>query len=99
LYSRANVNTSLNGCFRLDLRQMIDFLLADEDSADVLRFDFTQLDLGRMRDIPMGITYATPLEEGGWLLSAVAENTSNAYDDGQCRGSAMVACDRDGNVA
>ena len=62
---------------------------------------FTQLDLGRMRDIPMGITDATPLKEGGWLLSVVAENTSNAYDDSQCHGSALVACDRDrdGNVA
>ena len=99
LYSRAKVDAPLNGCFRLDLQQVIDFLLADEDSTDVPRFDFTALDLGRMRDIPMGITDATPLEEGGWLLSAVAENTSNAYDDGRCHGSALVACDRDGNVA
>ncbi len=99
LYSRANVDAPLNGCFRLDLHQAIDFLLTDEDRTDVPRFDFTALDLGRMRDIPMGITDATPLKEGGWLLSAVAENTSNTYDDGQCHGSALVACDRDGNVA
>lgn len=98
LFSRANVDAPLNGCFRFDLHQIIDFLLADEDSTDVPRFDFTQLDLGRMRDIPMGITDATPLKEGGWLLSAVAENTSNAYDDGRCHGAALVACDRDGNV-
>lgn len=98
VFSRANVEAPLNGCFRFDLQQVIDFLLADEDSTDVPRFDFTQLDLGRMRDIPMGITDATPLKEGGWLLSAVAENTSNAYDDGRCYGAALVACDRDGNV-
>ncbi len=98
LFSRANVDAPLNGCFRFDLQQMIDFLLADEGSTDVPRFDFTTLDLGRMRDVPMGITDATPLKEGGWLLSAVAENTSNAYDDGQCHGSALVACDRDGKV-
>ena len=98
LFSRANVDAPLNGCFRFDLHHVIDFLLADEDSADVPRFYFTELDLGRMRNVTMGITDATPLEEGGWLLSAVAENTSNAYDDGQCHGSALVACDRDGNV-
>lgn len=99
LYSRANMDAPLNGCFRLDLHQAIDFLLTDGDRTDVPRFDFTALDLGRMHDIPMGITDATPLKEGGWLLSAVAENTSNTYDDGQCHGSALVACDRDGNVA
>lgn len=99
LFSRAKVDAPLNGCFRFDLRQIIDFLLADEYSTDLPRFDFTQLDLGRIRDVPMGITDATPLKQGGWLLSAVAENTSNAYDDGPCHGSALVACDRDGNVA
>ncbi len=98
LYSRAKVDAPLNGCFRFDLHQVIDFLLADEDSTHVPRFDFTALDLGRMLDIPMGITDATPLKEGGWLLSVVAENTSNAYDDGPCHGSVLVACDRDGNV-
>lgn len=99
LFSRANMGTPVNGCFRLDLGQAIDFLLADEDGADVPQVRFTELDLGRMGDVPIGITDATPLKEGGWLLSAVAENTLNAYDDGQCDGAVLVACDHDCKVA
>lgn len=99
LFSRANVGTPVNGCFRLDLNQALDFLLIHEGRADMPQLGFTELDLGRMRDVPMGITDATPLKEGGWLLSAVAENTSNAYDDGQCHGAVLVTSDHDGKVA
>lgn len=98
LFSRANVSTPVNGCFRLDLGQAIDFLLDDEGRADVPAVHFTELDLGRMGEVPIGITDATPLENGGWLLSAVAENTMNAYDDGRCEGAVLVACDPDGKV-
>lgn len=99
LFSRANVSTPVNGCFRLDLSLAIDFLLADEGRGDVPQVHFTELDLGRMGEVPIGITDATPLKEGGWLLSAVAENTLNAYDDGRCDGAVLVACDPDGTVA
>lgn len=98
LFSRANRSAPVNGCFRLDLAPAIDFLLADEGGAEVPPVRFTELDLGRMGDVPIGITDATPLAEGGWLLSAVAENTSNAYDDGRCAGAVLVACDPDGEV-
>ena len=99
LFSRANVGTPVNGCFRFDLGQAIDFLLADKAGTAVPPVRFMELDLGRMGDVPLGITDATPLKQGWWLLSAVAENTSNAYDDGSCEGVVLAACDPDGNVA
>lgn len=99
LFSRANAGMPVNGCFDLDLRQVIDFLLIDEDRKTLPEVRFTALDLGRMHDVPLGITDATPLKEAGWLLSAVAENTLLAYDDGQCHGAVLVACDHDGKVA
>jgi hypothetical protein len=98
LFSRANVSTPVNGCFRLDLGQAIEFLLADEGRAGVPHAHFTALDLGRMGEVPIGITDATPLRDGGWLLSAVAEDTLNAYEDGRCDGAVLVACDPDGRV-
>lgn len=99
LFSRANRSAPVNGCFRLDLGLAVDFLLADEDAVAVPPVRFTQLDLGRIGEVPLGITDATPLKAGGWLLSAVAENTSNAYDDGRCAGAVLAACDPDGKVA
>ncbi|RYZ74578.1 MAG: hypothetical protein EOP91_01980 [Lysobacteraceae bacterium] len=99
LFSRANAGTPLNGCFRIGLAQAIDFLLADEGRAELPPVRFTELDLGRMGEVPVGITDATALGNGRWLLSAVAENTSNAYDDGRCEGTMLVACSPDGKVA
>lgn len=99
LFSRANRGAPANGCFRLDLGLAIGFLLADEGAAQVPPVRFAELDLGRIGEVPVGITDATPLEEGGWLLSAVAEDTSNAYDDGRCAGVVLAACDASGKVA
>lgn len=99
LFSRANRSAPVNGCFRLDLGLVIDFLLTDEGAAEVPPVRFAELDLGRIGEVPIGITDATPLKDGGWLLSAVAENTSNAYDDGRCAGAVLVACDPSGKVA
>ncbi|ALN63919.1 hypothetical protein GLA29479_3057 [Lysobacter antibioticus] len=98
LFSRANRGAPANGCFRLDLGLVIGFLLADEGAAQVPPVRFAELDLGRIGEVPVGITDATPLVEGGWLLSAVAEDTSNAYDDGRCAGAVLAACDASGKL-
>lgn len=99
LFSRANAGAPVNGCFRIDLAQAMDFLLGGEGSGVVPELDFSPLDMGRIGGVPLGITDATPLAEGGWLFSAVAENASNAYDDGQCEGTVLGVCDPDGKVA
>ncbi|MGJ7901785.1 DUF6929 family protein [Lysobacter sp. 1R34A] len=98
LFSRANRSAPVNGCFRLDLDLAIGFLLAGESAAEVPPVRFTELDLGRIGEVPLGITDATALEDGGWLLSAVAEDASNAYDDGRCAGAVLAACDPSGKV-
>jgi hypothetical protein len=35
---------------------------------------------------------------GGWVLSASAEHTSDAYDDGRVEGSVLLACAPGGDV-
>lgn len=99
LFSRANAGSPANGCFRIDLRQAIDFLRAGGGQHVLPRFDFSTLDLGSIGSVPLGITDAAALAQGGWLFSAVAEDTTNAYDDGRCLGSVLAVCDRDGAVA
>ncbi len=48
-----------------------------------------EYDLGALDGVAFGFTDATALADGGWLFSAVAEATDNAYDDGACRGAAI----------
>lgn len=99
LFSRANAGSPVNGYFRVDLRDAIDFLRAGGGHHALPRVDFSTLDLGCIGSVPLGITDAAALPEGGWLLSAVAEDTTNAYDDGRCLGSVLAICGHDGAVA
>ena len=98
LFSRANAGTPVNGCFRIDLAQVIECLLENASSGAVFDVDLIQIDLGRIAGVPLGITDATPLVEGGWLFSAVAENAANAYDDGRSEGTVLGVCDPSGKV-
>lgn len=97
LFSRANAKAPSNGWFRIDLRETIDFLLADEGGARVPAVRFAELDLGRMGGVPVGISDATALEDG-WLLSASAEHSSDGYDDGRIEGSLLLACGGNGCI-
>lgn len=99
LFSRANAGSPVNGCFRIDLRQIIDFLRAGGGQHALPRVEFSTLDLGCIGSVPLGITDAAALPEGGFLFSAVAEDTTNAYDDGRCLGSVLAVCGHDGAVA
>ena len=99
LFSRANAGSPVNGRFRIDLQQAVDFLRAGGGHHALPSIEFSTLDLGCIGSVPLGITDAAALPEGGWLLSAVAEDTTNAYDDGRCLGSILAVCGHDGAVA
>ena len=59
-----------------------------------------EYDLGQVDGIAFGFTDATALPEGGgWLFSAVAEDTDNAFDDGACSGVAIGVVGADGGAA
>jgi hypothetical protein len=51
--------------------------------------DICEFDLGELDGIGLGFTDATPLEDGGWLFSAAAEDRSDSYNDGICTGSVI----------
>ncbi len=67
--------------------------LPDADPQRVRNFD-----LGDIQGVPLGFTDAAPLPQGGWLFSAVAENTDNAFADGPCLGSALGRVDARGRL-
>lgn len=52
--------------------------------------------LGCIDDVPLGFTDAAALPEGGWVFSAVAEDTDDSYADGRCSGSVVGVVDAGG---
>lgn len=67
-------------------------------TADLVR-DLADLDLGAIDGVAYSVTDATPLPDGGLLLAAAAEDSSDTYADGLCLGSALVRLDPPHRVA
>jgi len=53
-------------------------------------------DLGTLAGVPLGFTDGCALPDGGWLFSAAAEDTDDAYQDGRCTGSVLGRVGPDG---
>lgn len=98
LFSRANATAPSNAWFRFDLHAVMDFLLGDGRGRDVPAVRHEALDLGRMGGVPIGISDATARDDGGCLLSASAEHSSDGYDDGRVEGSLLLAFATGGDV-
>jgi hypothetical protein len=54
--------------------------------------------LGAIDGVPLGFTDVAALSAGGWVFSAVAEDTGSSYADGECRGSAIGVVGPDGEL-
>lgn len=88
LLQRANRGHAGNACISYPLD---DFLAWMTGTARTLPTPLrvTPFDLGDVDGIPYGFTDATPLPGGGWIFSAVAEDTQDSYADGRCAGAAI----------
>jgi hypothetical protein len=56
-------------------------------------------DFGAINGVALTLTDAVAIDDGQFLLSAAAEDTPNAFDDGPVVGSALALADRSGVVA
>ncbi|MFN9472270.1 DUF6910 family protein [Acidovorax sp.] len=97
LLQRGNKGDARNACITYALAPLLAWLsgtLAEPPAA--LRT--TLFDLGTVDGVPLGFTdgAALPAGQGGWLFSAVAENTDDSYADGECVASAIGWVDADG---
>jgi hypothetical protein len=93
LLQRGNKGHSRNALLQWDLQSMMRSLLRERALPDADPVAVRDFDLGDIRGVPLCFTDASPLPQGGWLFSAVAENTSSAYADGACLGSAIGRVD------
>ena len=62
------------------------------------RFAIARVSLGTLAGIPLGFTDGAALPSGGWVFSAVAEDTRDSYRDGACAASAIGWVDANGQL-
>ena len=55
-------------------------------------------DLGAIDGVPLTFTDGAALPGGGWVFTAVAEDSDNSYADGPCRGAAVGVVAADGTL-
>lgn len=88
LFQRGNKKNKLNATIRFPLKQFYQYTLGhDKKTKDKLDTVITPYDLGEIAGVPLCFTDATTLADGTIIFTAAAENTSDAYLDGQCMGS------------
>ncbi len=95
LLQRANKGNGRSACIRYPLAQVQDWisgLRKAPPAPESLAF----YALGEAGGAPYGFTDGAGLPGGGWIFSAVAEDTADSYLDGACAGSAIGWVDRHG---
>ena len=97
LLQRANRGEARNLCIRFAWREVQAWLMNHRMATpQVLAFD--DHDLGHMDGVPLGFTDAAAVPGGHWLFCAVAEDTSDSYQDGPCAGTAIGCVDAIGTM-
>jgi hypothetical protein len=73
-------------------------LAALTGGADPRDCEVHEVDLGGIGDTPLTLTDGVAHPDGGLLVTAVAEDTTDRYRDGPCRGAALAHLDDSGAV-
>ncbi|MES3002627.1 MAG: hypothetical protein V4787_18195 [Pseudomonadota bacterium] len=97
LFQRAHGSQPLNGHVTYDAR-MFGAWLDEPTTNPPVPLSVEPLDLGAVSGVPLGITDAASRPGGGFIFTAVAEDTNDAYNDGACVGSVVGWCDDAGRV-
>jgi hypothetical protein len=93
LLQRGNKGDSPNALLQWDLKPLLRGLLRDRVLPAVDPLLVREFNLGDVQGVPLCFTDASPLPGGGWLFSAVAENTKDSFHDGPSVGSAIGRMD------
>jgi hypothetical protein len=89
LLQRGNKGSGRNARIRVALAPLLARLAQGADSVLPDFADVVDFSLGHVNDVPLGFTDAAALPNGGFVFTAVAEDTENSYDDGACAGSVI----------
>lgn len=94
LLNRGVAGGSGNATAHYPLSALIDAI--DGRSHAVVPTLIRRYTLGHIDAVPLAFTDATALADGGWVFTAVAEDTDNSYADGHCSGSVVGVVDAGG---
>jgi len=94
LLHRGNRGGAPNALVRFALRPLLASLRHDAALPGLAPLELRLIELPQVDGVSLGFTDATPLPDGCWLFSAVAEDTSDAYRDGAFSGAAIGMVDR-----
>jgi hypothetical protein len=97
LFQRGNKKNKLNASLEISLADFYR-VLAQPHKHFQPRLEIKPYDLGQIDQVPLCFTDATSLADGRIVFTASAENTSDAYVDGACMGSAIGLLDADGEL-
>ena len=96
LLNRSVADRSDNAVARYRLRDLARVIAGRHTAvkpASIRRFA-----LGALDGVPLGFTDAAALPGGGWVFSAVAEDTTDSVTDGRCVGSVLGVVSAQGDV-
>ena len=96
LLNRGVAGRSDNAAARWPLRDL--FGVVEGSRSAVEPMSIRRYRLGAIAGIELGFTDAAALPGGGWVFSAVAEDTADSYADGHCRGSAVGVVTAGGDI-
>lgn len=65
---------------------------------DAMEHDVSRVDLGMVEGVALSITDGALLPDGRLVVTAVAEQSPDSYQDGPCLGAAVAVIARDGRV-
>ncbi|MEY4563159.1 MAG: hypothetical protein RLZZ618_2436 [Pseudomonadota bacterium] len=92
LLQRANKGDPTNACIRWPLAEVLVWLaeaVRGRPATPPAMADIDLIELGLVDGVPLSFTDGCSLPDGGWLFSAVAEDTSDNYLDGACVAAAV----------
>jgi len=100
LFQRGNRGRGINAVLSVDLSFVLDAIATGSgmSSAPTIRL-IQQYDLGAIGAVPLGFSDAAALPDGSLIFSAIAENATNAYEDGAFTGAAIGIIDVHGAVS
>jgi hypothetical protein len=96
LLNRGTGGQESNAAVRYALRDLL--RLIERDRAEIEPTAIRGYDLGAIDGVRLGFTDGVAMPGGGWIFSAVAEDTDDSVADGTCTGSAVGVVDTRGEL-
>jgi hypothetical protein len=96
LLQRGNKGDGRNASIEYRLAEIRAWIAGQRSAPAATRI--VQFALGEVDGVPLGFTDGAALPDGGWVFSAVAEDTSDSYRDGACAVSAIGWVDASGQL-